>query len=829
MTNKATGAGAGWRLLATGLALGCIGGALRAQWTTQVIRLQPGFNPIHLQVQPPDPGCEAVLGGVPGVREAWMYNRYLQTTTFQSDPAAAGIDQDHWLTWYPKDSPKAFLATLSQLRGGQAYLVKLASNAAPVTLAIRGIPIPPRADWMPDDYVLSGFPVTESGPVTFARFLRDSPQVSATPGRDSQVFTVNPATAFEAQVRNPEVSTIQAGRAYWAFLKGHSHNPFPVEVTASGENNSVQFVQDRPVAMLTVANTTTQATEVVRLTLRESGSPPEGRPSKAGPTPVVALLPQADGSYAARRLEQGVDLTLAPGERKVVRLGLLARELATTRETNATYQGFIEVTEAAHGYRQLVPVVAEVPGSKLLAGTGSLMGTPGARPRSAAPTGTGDATMATSPAAGLWMGTLTLNGVNNPAFAPTDTPDPAQFPVQPATPLDVRVLLHVNATGEARLLQKVYLADVSDGTNRVTRMYGNVGSLPPGAILRSRVSAPAWPNPAPAPLSGALGSSLAATLVHAFNDPSNPFVHPYHPDHNNLAEDYATPLPAGSESFTVTRAVSFYFGSTTRVGEGSYLPSVPPLKFTGASGENVRLGAFSNTPAFSIHAWLNVASLQQAGATLVLLTNAATGTQARLSFVANTGTLSLTVRNATNGMGTVTSDAPVPAGTWVHVAATYDGSSGSLFIQGNNVGNGYLPSLASGAWDAAWLGNAGPGLPSLKGSLHEVVVRNGSLSLQSVPQVMQVPQLLNPGSIVIAALGSAVATNVVLTGSASPTVTVSSPAIIDVASAPSVPPWTQGTTQGLYQETLSGLRRQAITLQGYFQLSRVSTDPILTP
>lgn len=829
MTIKASGAGAGRRLLATGLALGCIGGALRAQWTTQVIRLQPGFNPVHLHVQPPDPACEAVLGGVPGVSEVWLYNRYLQTTTFRSDPSAAGVGQDHWLTWHPKGGAKAFLSTLSQLRGGQSYLVKLASNAAPVTLLIQGIPIPPRSDWISDDYVLTGFPVSETDPVTFARFLRDNPQVSTAPGRDSQVFTVNPATAFETRVRNPEVTSIQPGRAYWTYLKGHSHNPFPVEVLASGEHNAVQFVQDRPVAILTLANRTAQATEVVRLTLRESGPPPVGRPAKAGPTPLVALLPQADGSYAARRLEPGVDIPLAPGEQKAVRLGLLARELATTRETNATYQGFIEVTEATHGFRQLVPVVAEVPGSKLLAGTGSLMGTPGARPRSAGTAGPGDANVATSPAAGLWMGTVTLNAVNNPAFSPTDTPDPAQFPVQPAAPLDVRVLLHVNAAGEARLLQKVYLADVSDGSNRVTRMYGNVGSLPAGAILRSRVSAPAWPNPAPAALSGTLGTSLAATLVQGFDDPSNPFVHPYHPDHNNLAEDYATPLPAGSESFTVKRAVSFFFGSTLRVGEGSYLPSTPPFKFTGASGESIRLGAFSNTPAFSIQAWLNVATLQQAGATLVLLTNSVTGTQARLSFVANTGTLSLSVRNATNTLGTVASDAPVPTGAWVHVAATYDGVSGSLFIQGNNVANGYLPSLASGAWDAAWLGNAAPGLPSLKGSLHEVVVRNGSLSSQSIPQVMQVPQLLSPGSIVISALGNAVTTNVVLTGSASPSVTLSSPALIDVASAPSVPPWTQGTTQGLYQETLSGLRRHSITLQGYFQLSRVSSDPVLNP
>ena len=163
------------------------------------------------------------------------------------------------------------------------------------------------------------------------------------------------------------------------------------------------------------------------------------------------------------------------------------------------------------------------------------------------------------------------------------------------------------------------------------------------------------------------------------------------------------------------------------------------------------------------------------------------------------------------------------------VVATYDGSFGSLYLQGNRVGSGYLPTMASGAWDAAWLGNSGTSTPSLSGSLHEVVVRNGSLSLPSVPQVMQVPQALNPSSIVLSAVGSAVNTNVVVTGSASPSVTLSGASLIDLSGAPAVPAWTQGTAQGLYQETLSGLRRQAITLQGYFQLTRISNDSTLTP
>jgi hypothetical protein len=51
--------------------------------------------------------------------------------------------------------------------------------------------------------------------------------------------------------------------------------------------------------------------------------------------------------------------------------------------------------------------------------------------------------------------------------------------------------------------------------------------------------------------------------------------------------------------------------------------------------------------------------------------------------------------------------------------------------------------------------------------------------------------------------------------------------LVDVGSAPAVPLWTYGTAQGVYQETVLGLRRQAITVQGTFQLTRVSPDPNL--
>jgi hypothetical protein len=69
-----------------------------------------------------------------------------------------------------------------------------------------------------------------------------------------------------------------------------------------------------------------------------------------------------------------------------------------------------------------------------------------------------------------------------------------------------------------------------------------------------------------------------------------------------------------------------------------------------------------------------------------------------------------------------------------------------------------------------------------------------------------------------------VTTNVVNNGASNIVINLPASKIIDLSSAPSVPLWTFGTAQGVYQETITGLRRQAITLQGTFQFTRVSQD-----
>jgi hypothetical protein len=70
----------------------------------------------------------------------------------------------------------------------------------------------------------------------------------------------------------------------------------------------------------------------------------------------------------------------------------------------------------------------------------------------------------------------------------------------------------------------------------------------------------------------ALGSSLVRTVSIPFTDPTNPFVHSYHPDHDNLdarPDGTRTTLGNGVESYSITRTCIFQFTTTPPAGASS--------------------------------------------------------------------------------------------------------------------------------------------------------------------------------------------------------------------------------------------------------------------
>ncbi|MCX8495596.1 MAG: hypothetical protein ORN51_05370 [Akkermansiaceae bacterium] len=145
------------------------------------------------------------------------------------------------------------------------------------------------------------------------------------------------------------------------------------------------------------------------------------------------------------------------------------------------------------------------------------------------------------------------------------------------TPFKLRTLLHLSDGGTARLLSEVYLGQLAVAPN-------DVGLCTSESLLKQDALASAQCfSSSHMPMdqvitsgSGSLatGQTLTRVIDVSYNNATNPFVHAYHPDHDNKnarGED----LAAGVEAPNITRTCQFIFtatppaGSTTTIGWGS--------------------------------------------------------------------------------------------------------------------------------------------------------------------------------------------------------------------------------------------------------------------
>ncbi|MEM0898309.1 MAG: hypothetical protein AAGJ79_15685, partial [Verrucomicrobiota bacterium] len=153
--------------------------------------------------------------------------------------------------------------------------------------------------------------------------------------------------------------------------------------------------------------------------------------------------------------------------------------------------------------------------------------------------------------AGLWIGDVSLNAVGYADGSVGSVP----------REYSLRTLLHVDDAGTARLLSQVFLGQL-DGGGELFGIATRESHLKPDAkATAQRLTAAHMPlDQVIATGSGsvAIGSSLTRTITVPFDDPTNPFVHQYHPDHDNLNARFDG-LSAGDESYSVSRACTFNF------------------------------------------------------------------------------------------------------------------------------------------------------------------------------------------------------------------------------------------------------------------------------
>lgn len=154
-----------------------------------------------------------------------------------------------------------------------------------------------------------------------------------------------------------------------------------------------------------------------------------------------------------------------------------------------------------------------------------------------------------------------------PPLAGTSTPKP----------FVLRTLLHLSDDNVASLLPQVYLGQLAAAPHDVGLCTDESGLKQDALAGAQRFSSAHMPlDTVITAGSGSIGvgETLTHTIRIAYNDPTNPFVHAYHPDHDNK-DARGAPLPAGVESPDITRECSFVFtaspptGSSATIGWGS--------------------------------------------------------------------------------------------------------------------------------------------------------------------------------------------------------------------------------------------------------------------
>ncbi len=503
-----------------------------AQWRTQTLSLQPGWNAVHLDVSPEPADCDIVFAQV-AVESVWKWNRRFSSIQFLENPLTPVPEDPDWLVWLPPANGRFFLRRLVSLQANQSYLIKVADNSAPVTLPIKGLVVPPRFDWFQHGLNLVGFPVNPVNPPTFGKFFEFTEQIDTSRGFGNELYRLNRQGQGERIVQ-PYRDRLQPGAAYWIAVSRQPSSMSSIQVIAPG--GSIDFGARLHTQDLQVRNTHPSDAIAVWLRLLESESPPLGSttPELAGPVPLSYLSRNDDGSADWIELpDEGLTKTLAPGEGWTLRLGVRRGDLPfyqpqTSR--GASYQSVLELADSAQSLLLRVPVTASAPEfSTVLRATGTSNGSTN---------GLSDF----NEKAGLWVGTVSLDQVNSPAYTTnTVIPTPA--------PLALRLILHLDNTGQARLLQEVLLAwdpTLTDAphTNGTYALYANEEALPASASQVRRISSVGFPLMSPVPLSAGLTNSLGATNSLAgtvrigFADPTNPFLHRYHPLHDNKDWDF---------------------------------------------------------------------------------------------------------------------------------------------------------------------------------------------------------------------------------------------------------------------------------------------------
>jgi hypothetical protein len=450
----------------------------------------------------------------------WCWNPKSSSAQYIStppSPESLQVGHPQWLVYFPEDDPNHIVTSLFNIIGGKAYLIKL-KGVPQVPWTIKGRPLLPGIDWQAETYFLSGYHLLDGGEPTFGDFF------SPSAGHEGRPIYRLVGTGGNWEWQSVDVSDpMTRAEAYWASSQWSSDftGPLAVEAEQAGGlvYDKILVEQTLTIRNLSDSNTT------VDITLRSSLSPPDGPYEPvAGDVPLLYKA-EPIGPYTPwQELPPTLSVDVNSLSEKVLRLAVQRSAMPG----EGLYQSILEI-DNNQGMTIRVPVSAEY-----------------------------------TDLAGLWVGYAAIDHVSQPADScapdlPRPTASEFQFPL----------ILHVDANDNVYLLREIvqlWKYGVLD-TDPITGMdfvaepgrfvlvtdeslfsdpnYGG-SSLRDGQPRGRRISSAAFSFPQPVRMQAVSGSfgfegaifELESPIVIAQDDPLNPFLHKFHPDHDDPTEIY---------------------------------------------------------------------------------------------------------------------------------------------------------------------------------------------------------------------------------------------------------------------------------------------------
>ena len=507
----------------------CLHGVCFAQWDTQDIELNPGWNAVYLEVQPTPAACDAVFTNA-AIQGIWKWDRRFSTIEYAVDPDTRLPENPHWLTWLPPSSTNAFLRRLLVLQGCQSYLVKVDTNAISFTVPVKGQVMMPQVEWFPHSLNLVGFPINPVNPPTFSSYLKYTPEIDTSLGFHNELYRID-AAGRGITIVQPARENIEPGTAYWIKCANAPKYMAPIDVSPL-----VGLVFGRVLSQIELAlyNPLPSNDVTARVVQRNSESAPTGDyPELAGSVPLSYLARNASNRWEWNYWPVGgLTETLSPGETWTVYIGVRRGDMAVYTPTGTNgfiYASILEVVDEEQSVRICVPVSAEKSETPL---------------------------PDHNEYEGLWVGDVILDKVTAPAFSTTNL-------LATTAPCVYRVIMHVDGYGQPRLLKQVMLAWDSSltnapHTNGTYALFVDADDVPADAAEVHRITSAAFPLMDPVLLAGSMTGTLNGTVTVLFDDPTNPFLHRYQPMHDNQNWDFE-PYTNAVETYTVTRELEMVF------------------------------------------------------------------------------------------------------------------------------------------------------------------------------------------------------------------------------------------------------------------------------